>query len=64
MRPAVWVAAGDAWWTLGDTQSGQYRLRLLDRAALWYSQAQPRLKGMEADRVRRRLRFIDGLRRA
>jgi hypothetical protein len=62
--PQPWVAAGDAWWSLADTQSGQYRLRLLDRAGLWYGQAAPKLTGAEADRVRRRLRFIDGLRRA
>jgi hypothetical protein len=61
--PAAWVSAGDGWWKLADGQAGQYRLRLMDRAGLCYSQAAPRLQGREADRVKRRLKVIDGLRR-
>jgi hypothetical protein len=62
-EPATWVAAADSWWKLSEGYAGQPRLRLLDRAGLWYSQALPKLTGPEADRVRRRLKFIDTLRR-
>jgi hypothetical protein len=61
--PAAWVSAGDGWWKLADGQAGQSRLRLMDRAGLCYSQAAPRLAGREAERVKRRLKVIDGLRR-
>jgi hypothetical protein len=59
----TWVAAADAWWKLAEPFAGQPRLRLLDRVGLWYSQALPKLTGPEAERVRRRLKQIDGLRR-
>lgn len=61
---AAQLVAGDLWWNLADSLTGMQRDRLLLRAGHWYHLALPNLGGADAERIRRRMRVIDGIRRS
>ena len=52
------VAAGDAWYELGERETGGARLALRKRAALWYERAVLNLSGLTKIRVERRINDI------
>ncbi len=49
------VAMGNGWWDLASASEGVVKEQLLRRAAYWYRRALPGLKGLEKDRVAKRL---------
>jgi hypothetical protein len=53
--PADRVAAGDAWWDLGEKENDSARSRLRTRAAFWYLQAQDQVTGLTRARLDKRL---------
>jgi hypothetical protein len=53
--PEEQVSLGDEWWTIAQTQEGRIKSNLLTHAQTWYEEALPKLSGLTAARVRRRL---------
>lgn len=59
---AAHVALGDAWWDIGQSDSGEAKTPLLLRAGHWYGQALPHLTSLQKQRIAKRLREIEPLR--
>jgi hypothetical protein len=66
----TWLDCGDDWWWLSDDPqervvdrltglTDQHRLRLRERAALWYHKALPYLDEQNRARIQERLKFLD-----
>ncbi len=51
VQSAAQLAAGDAWWRLARNATGLEKLNLESRAAYWFKQALPKLKGRDRKRV-------------
>jgi len=49
------AAIGDAWWDVAETRQGEERNLLQLRAGLWYRQAEPKLGGLAALKIKQRL---------
>lgn len=56
--PAAMAGLGDAWWELGEKQSGLAKARVRGRAAHWYQQAVGELAGLQRTRVEKRLALV------
>ena len=66
--PPTWVDCGDEWWWLSDELpepsvpaglTDQYRLRLRERAAMWYRKALGLLDEPTTTRILERLKLLD-----
>ena len=55
------VALGDAWWTIGESLNGLSKRNIVMRAQHWYLTALPKLSGLSAARVRKRIGDHDKL---
>jgi hypothetical protein len=55
METADQVALGDAWWDLGEKESGASRSNVRQRAVHWYLQAVPKLAGLSKAKIEKRL---------
>jgi len=58
--PAAGVAVGDAWWDLGEKETGVARISLRKRAATWYAKAVPGLTGLTKVRAEKRVVDVTG----
>lgn len=54
------IAVADAWWELGQKQTGTERAALLNRAAFWYRRAQAEATGLDKAKATSRLAEVRG----
>lgn len=52
------LAVADGWWDLSDKETGLLRTRLQERAVAWYTQALPRLDGLDKEKAEKRIRLL------
>ncbi len=50
---------GDAWWNLGEKESGKIQVAIRGRANYWYQQALPELSGLSRAKVEKRVKEFE-----